>query len=63
MQTERKNEKKGERKERTKGRRKEGEREDAERLEWFITFTDTRGHGEGEMLVSCSTEIWMKDIL
>ena len=27
----------------------------AERLEWFITFTDTRGHGEGEMLVSCST--------
>src|SRR6267154_1769427 len=63
MQTERKNEKKGERKERTKGRRKEGEREDAERLEGFITFTDTRGHGEGEMLVSCSTKIWMKDIL
>src|SRR6267154_2587044 len=63
MQTERKNEKKGERKERTEGR---GERRCETMLRGsrgFITFTDTRGHGEGEMLVSCSTKIWMKDIL
>src|SRR6267154_1902840 len=63
MQTERKNEKKGERKERTEGRGGKKVRDDAERLEGFITFTDTRGQGEGEMLVSCSTKIWMKDFL
>ena len=55
-ETERKNEKKGERKERTEGRGKKV-RDDAKRLEGLITFTDTRGQGEGEMLVSCSTNM------
>src|SRR6267154_4283515 len=35
----------------------------AERLEWFITLTDTRGHGQGgnvsELVVQ---QIWMQNI-
>ena len=31
-------------------------------FEWFISFTDTRGHAEGGNVVGCSTKTWMKDI-